>query len=403
MAPKNLRGKITHLLDHGLEEVIRRSSLEEKLLSGKKLIVKLGADPSSADLHLGHAVVLRKLKEFQDLGHRAMFIIGDFTARIGDPSGRSAARKVITEAEVRKNAKIYLRQAGKILNVRKAKIRMNSEWFSKMKLDEFIGVAGRFSLSRISEREDFKKRIASGGEVGLHEALYQVLQAYDSLAIKADVELGGRDQKLNLLAGREFQRKLGHRAQDLVIVPLLIGLDGKQKMSKSLGNYIGLDDRPEDMFGKVMAIPDSLIVHYGELAAFLERDELSRLALDAKASAYQAKQSVARKITALYWGEKKAGMAMDTFHKRFAQKGENREVYKEKKLPRKKYSLVDLVMALGPTSSRSEARRLIVGRAVEIDKKVALTPASVIFLDRAYYVRIGKKKFVKAVPQKNPA
>lgn len=403
MAPKNSRGKITRLLDRCLEEVIERSSLEAKLLSGKKLVVKLGADPSSPDLHLGHAVVLRKLKEFQDLGHRVGFIIGDFTARIGDPSGRPAARKVLTEAEVRKNAKTYLRQAGKILNVRRAKVRMNSEWFSKMKLDEFIGIAGRFSLSRIGEREDFKKRIASGGEVGLHEALYQVLQAYDSLAIKADVELGGRDQKLNLLAGRELQRKLGHPAQDLVIMPLLIGLDGKQKMSKSLGNYIGLDDRPEDMFGKVMAIPDSLIVHYGELAAFLGRKELARLALDAKASPYQAKQSIAKKITALYWGEKKASIALDTFHKRFAQKGEDREVYKEKKLPRKKYSLVDLVMTLGPTSSRSEARRLILGRAVEIDKKVALSPASVIFLDRAYYVRIGKKKFVKAVPQKNPA
>lgn len=388
------KNAIEQVLSHGVEEVIDRGSLAKKLASGRRLIVKLGADPSHPDLHLGHAVVLRKLKEFQDLGHRVVFVIGDFTAMIGDPSGRASSRKPLSAAEVKKNSATYFRQAGKILDIKQAEIRKNSEWFSKMRLKDILAIAAHFSLRRIIDREDFQKRIKAGGEVGLHEAFYQVLQAYDSVALNADIEIGGRDQRLNMLAGRELQKKMGRFPQDIIAAPLLIGLDGTQKMSKSLGNAIGLADAPEDMFGKVMSVPDALIFHYGEIAAFFAPDDLASLKAEISRFPYEAKRKVARAVVRLYHGEVSSQKAEEVFRARFAKKAGMPEAYEEKKISAGKYSLLHIVGVIAPGKSKTELRRLIIGGAVEVDHVVLRDPsAAVTVADGEKLLRIGKKIF----------
>lgn len=391
---------IDRILGDRTEEVIERESLQKKLLSGKKLVVKLGADPSRPDLHLGHALVLKKLKEFQDLGHRAVFIIGDFTAMIGDPSGKADSREPLSREEARANAKTYFDQVGKVVDLKKAEVRYNSEWFSKMDLAAFLPVAAHFSLRRIMDREDFQKRIKAGGEVGLHEGFYQVFQAYDSVMVKADVELGGRDQLVNMLAGRELQKKIGQPPQDIVIAPLLVGLDGKQKMSKSLKNYISLSDSPEEMFGKVMSISDALILHYAELAAFFGKDELKDLAPLVKRSPLEAKRIVAGKIVGLYGGKGAVERAQNSFGSRFLGRGKDDSAYEEKRVPQESRALLDAVIMLGGASSRSEARRLIAGKAVEIDGDVVIDPIKNVDFSKAHRFRIGKKRFLKTVPYK---
>lgn len=395
----NKKSIISRILEHLAEEVIDRVSLGRKLLSGQTLTVKLGADPSAPDLHLGHALVLRKLKDFQDLGHRVVFVVGDFTAAIGDPSGRNESRPSLGQAEVRKNAETYLAQAGKALDLRKTEVRYNSEWFSKMRLADFVSISANFSMSRIMDREDFKKRIAGGREVSLHEALYQTLQAYDSVAIKADVEIGGRDQKLNLLAGRELQKKMGLPAQDVVITPLLIGLDGSHKMSKSLKNHIALFDSPAEMFGKTMSIPDSLIKHYAELAAFLDPQALKKVESLLRRAPFKAKQLVAESIVRLYWSPESAEAARRAFTFRHTRRGHGDGAYEKQSVPASaRTTLVEAVIMLGGAASRSSARRLILGKAVEVDGKVAEHPAELIDFSKEHYFRIGKKIFKKTAP-----
>lgn len=400
MKAESSKNAVRHLLEVRVEEVINRSSLENKLASGKKLTIKLGVDPSFPDLHLGHALALQKLKEFQNLGHRVVFVVGDFTAMIGDPAGRNAQRRPLTREEVEKNAKTYLGQVDKILDIKKAEIRHNSEWFSKMKLGDFIGIATHFSLRRLMDREDFKKRISQGGEVGLHEGLYQVLQAYDTVVLGADVELGGRDQKINLLAGRELQKKMGLPEQDIVIMPLLIGTDGSQKMSKSFGNFVGLQDKAEDAFGKIMSIPDKLILHYAELAALLEGAESKKVNELAKSEPYAAKLLVAERIVALYWGKEKSGQARDIFVTRFSKKGVPLEGYEERTVRAGAHRLVDLIVELGAASSKSEARRLIAGRAIEVRGPIVSDPNFIVDVTYPHVrIRIGKKKFFKIIPK----
>ena len=397
MKVKPSKDAVSHLLEVRVEEVINRFSVEKKLASGKKLIVKLGADPSAPDLHLGHAVAFQKLKEFQDLGHRVVFVVGDFTAMIGDPTGRNAQRRPLTKKEIEKNAKTYFEQAGKILDIKKAEIRRNSEWFSKMKLGDFVGVAAHFSFRRLMDREDFKKRISEGREVGLHEALYQVFQAYDSVVLSADVELGGRDQRVNLLAGRELQKKMGFSEQDIIIVPLLFGTDGSQKMSKSLGNFIGFQDNAEDAFGKMMSIPDRIIPHYAQLALLAEGAELKKISELAKSEPYAAKLLVAERTIALYWGKKKAAKARVVFGAKFAKRGQTEDAYEPKKIPMCNYKLFELVMLFGCAASNSEARRLIIGGAVDVNGKVVIDPTAVLRVKGGEYLRIGKKKFFKII------
>jgi tyrosyl-tRNA synthetase len=334
------------------------------------------------------------MREFQDLGHRAVFIIGDYTAKIGDPSGKSKTRPPLSLKEIKKNAQTYFKQAGKIIDIKKAEIRYNSEWFSKMKLDEFIKIAGNFSMQRIMDREDFKKRIQSGDEVAHHETLYQIMQAYDSVAVKADVELGGRDQRLNLLAGRELQRKMGLPEQDLVIAPLLIGIDGKEKMSKSLGNYIGISEDENKMFGKIMSIPDSLIILYFKLAAFVPPADLSLIEERLKKeNPRDVKLDLAEKIVSIYHGEKSAESSRNKFLKVFSQKE-----YVDLpaiSIASGKRKILDVVFDSGFVSSKSEARRLISQRAVEIDGKVIDNPDEIVDVKKGMKFRIGKKKFFK--------
>ena len=269
--------KIDEVLSRRVAEVVVKDELRRKLQSGKKLRIKFGADPSRPDLHLGHSVVFNKLKEFQTLGHQIIFLIGDYTGLIGDPSGKSKTRPQLSEAEVKENAKTYLEQVGKVLDVSRAEVRFNSEWFKKMSFAELLRLTARFTAARILERDDFSKRFKSGIDIGLHELLYPVMQAYDSVALQADVELGGTDQKFNLLAGRELQKKIGQTPQDIMTMKILVGLDGREKMSKSLGNFIGICESAGQQFGKVMSLPDEQIIPYFELATELSDREIAAI------------------------------------------------------------------------------------------------------------------------------
>ncbi|HPU08341.1 MAG TPA: tyrosine--tRNA ligase, partial [Candidatus Atribacteria bacterium] len=281
LSPKERLDKDLALIERGVEEIIGIEDLKRKLLrfyqTGKPLVVKEGFDPSAPDIHLGHTVTLRKLRQFQDLGHQVVFLIGDFTGRIGDPSGRSETRRQLTEEEVKQNAQTYAQQVSKILDLQKTIIEFNSKWLSKLTLADLIEITSRITVARMLEREDFAKRLKTGKPVGLHEFLYPVMQAYDSVALQADVELGGRDQRFNLLVGRDLQRELGQEPQVVITMPLLEGTDGVEKMSKSLGNYIGIDEPPFTMFGKVMSIPDSLIEKYFLLVTDVSVEEIQKM------------------------------------------------------------------------------------------------------------------------------
>lgn len=372
-------------------EIIDRASLEKKLASGKKLRVKLGADPTAPDLHLGHVLVLHTLRAFQDAGHIAVFIIGDYTAAIGDPSGKIKTRPALSEVDIKKNAKTYFEQIGRIIDLKKAEIRYNSEWFSKLLLADFLRVVARFSTNRILDREDFRKRLDKKEEVAHHETLYQIMQAYDSVAIRADVELGGMDQKLNLLAGRELQKKMGFPEQDLVLLPLLIGLDGKQKMSKSLGNYIALADSADEMVGKIMSLPDNLIIHYARHAAFVDAKEIAawerRLG---KENPRDVKLELAECIAARYHGMRKAQDAREAFVRLFSKKDLSRIA--PRRLKKNKYTLPELLLEVGYASSKSEARRLILQGAVEINQEVLKDPYKEIAVRSGDLVRVGKQR-----------
>jgi len=315
------------ILKSNVVEIIPEDGLYEKLKKareeGRPLRVKLGADPSAPDLHLGHAVVLRKLKQFQDLGHQVVFIIGDFTARIGDPSGRSETRKPLTPEQVKKNALTYQEQVGKILDVSKAEIRYQEEWFGKMKLEDVLVLTSKYTIARMLERDDFAQRFKEQKPIFIHEIMYPLLQAYDSVAIKADIELGGTDQKFNLIVGREIQREYGLEPQVAMLMPILEGLDGKQKMSKSLGNYIGLTEPPNQMYGKVMSIPDELIIRYFELATELPKEEIRKIEQEmreGKLNPRDAKARLAREIVKIYHGEEASLKAEEEFNRIFRNK-----------------------------------------------------------------------------------
>jgi len=385
---------IKHLLARNVEEVIDRAHLEKALLSGKKLRVKLGIDPTSPDLHLGHAVVLRKLKEFQDLGHRAVLIIGDFTARIGDPSGKSEARKPLSEKEIKENMRKYLDQAGKILSIRDAEIRYNGEWFGKEKADDLLKLAAAGTMQQMLRREDFKKRVAQGGDVTVTELLYPLFQGYDSVKVEADVELGGNDQLFNLLAGRKVQRRFGVEEQDILTVPLLEGTDGEKKMSKSVGNYIGLTDEPADMFGKIMSVPDKLVHKYFMLCTDLEESVINKLEKELPPRGLKAR--LGSEVVRLYHGEKAAKAAEDNFNRMFSKKEMPADL-PELKLRVKELSALEMVLASGTAKSKSEARRLIEQGGFEIDGAVKKDAGEILSFRGGEVARMGKKKFFRIV------
>ncbi len=407
--------KIKEILTRGVEEAIDKESLEKKLKSGKRLTIKFGADPTAPDLHLGHSVCLGKLKEFQNLGHKVVFIIGDFTAKIGDPSGRTKVRPSLSEKEIQKNTRTYFEQVGKILNIKKTEIVRNSEWLSKMSFTELFRLTHFFTVNQILEGNIFKRRWEAHKPIWMHEFLYPILQAYDSVMIKADVEIGGTDQLFNMMAGRILQPYFKQNSQDIITLKLLLGLDGKQKMSKSLGNYIGITEKPESQYGKIMSISDSLLLHYFELCAGFSLEELEEVKKDfknPKINPRDLKAKLAREIATIYWGREEARRAEGEFNRVFKEK----EIPKDVKISRikdKNLNILDLLMKLKLASSRSVARTLAEQGAVKIilnisarggfafgekNKKLKRTIKDwreEIKIEKGMVVQVGKRKFTR--------
>jgi tyrosyl-tRNA synthetase len=385
--------KIKNLLTRNVGDIIKKDHLENKLRSGRALQVKLGIDPTSSDLHLGHAVVLRKLKEFQDLGHKITLIIGDFTGRIGDPSGRDIARKPLTEADIRKNMKNYLAQAGKIIDVKKAEIRHNSEWFNKAGSAMIMKLASVGSMQQVLKRADFKKRLAEGNDITLIEVLYPLFQGYDSVAIKADVELGGTDQTFNLIMGRKVQRYFGLPEQDIMTLALLEGTDGVKKMSKSLGNYISLDDESENMFGKTMSLPDKLIEKYFLLCTDLKDTEIKSLTKNLKPRDLKAR--LGSEIVKIYHGLSAAKKSEEEFERKFSKKETLTANLPILKIANNKISATELVVKSGFTKSKSEAGRLVSQGGLKIGDKTYKDPREIITIHEGEVIKVGKKKFFR--------
>lgn len=387
------RVELHDLLNRGVHEVISREHLIKSLNSGKQLRIKFGIDPTSPDLHLGHSVALRKLRQFQDLGHQAVLIIGDFTGQIGDPTGRSVERKQLTSTEIKRNVKTYLAQAGKVLNLKQLEVHYNSEWMKKNALTTIMKLAAAGSIQQMLRRADFKKRIDEGSDVTLLESMYPLFQGYDSVQINADVELGGTDQKFNLLTGRRVQRHFGKPEQDVLMVPLLEGTDSKKKMSKSLGNYIGFIEEPNIMFIKVMEVADSLVNKYFLLCTDISEKEIKRIESDIRSSKLNpkdAKLRLAKEIVSIYHSKVIAARAEKEFNKVFARKG------LPSKIPDfvvKSRNLSEILVEIKAASSKSDAWRLIKQGAVKVDSKVVKDPKHQIL--SGSILQVGKRHFIK--------
>jgi len=390
------------IIKSGAADVVPETDLVTKLASGRPLTVKLGVDPTAPDLHLGHAVPLRKLRQFQDLGHHVVLIIGDFTALIGDPSGRRSTRPPLTAEEIDANAETYIEQAFRILDPKRTSMRRNSEWLGPLGFADLLRLTSRFTVARILERDDFSKRYAENRSISLHEFLYPMAQAYDSVAIEADVEIGGTDQLFNLLAGRELMEKSGMEPQVALTLPLIEGTDGVQKMSKSYGNYIGLTDRADDMFGKVMSIPDGLMVKYFRLATGLPVDEVDAIEAGLKAGSVhpnQVKRRLGREIVAVYHGPEAAEPAEEAFDRVFKQHELPEDVVEVTVAASDPVHLPALLQEIGLAPSRSEARRLIDQGAVKIDGDPVPPGAyDVAWADViGHVVQAGKRRFARPV------
>ncbi len=391
------------LIKRGAAEIIPEEELARKLERATKektpLNVKLGCDPSRPDLHLGHSVVLRKLRQFQDLGHTAILIVGDFTGMIGDPSGRNKARPSMTLEETRQNGETYFQQASSILSKERLRIVYNSDWLGKMSFEEVIRLASKYTVARMLERDDFEKRFRTQVPISVHEFLYPLAQAMDSVAIKADVELGGTDQKFNLLVGRDIQREYGLEPQVILTMPLLVGTDGVEKMSKSLGNYIAITDTPQEMFGKTLSIPDALIYNYFLLATDVAIQELSSIKEQLESHSVNPrdlKRRLGREIVALYHGADAALQAQEEFDKIFIRK-ETPDEIEEVVLGDKTghLTLLQLLVNIGAAKSNGEARRLVNQGGVTIDGTKIADANSNIDTDAPFVLKVGKRKFYK--------
>ncbi len=381
-----------------VDEALLKEKLHRSMERGTPLIVKAGFDPSAPDLHLGHTVVLRKMRHFQDLGHTVVFVIGDFTGMIGDPTGKKGARPQLTAEEVAENAKTYERQVFKILDREKTSIRFNSEWLSKLGAEGLIRLAGKYTVARMLERDDFKKRYHSGRPIHIHEFLYPLAQAYDSVALKADVELGGTDQLFNLLVGRDIQREYGQEPQVVLTMPLLEGTSGVDKMSKSFGNYVGIDERPEDIYGKVMSVPDDLMWSYYLLCTDLPPEEVESLkarVASGELHPMQAKRDLAFILVSYYHGEETAGRAAVHFNNIFSKREEPSDL-EEVSIPVQDTGILlyKLILELGLSASGGEAKRLILQGGVSLNGEKVADVRSVF--DRGvkgrYTLRVGKLK-----------
>jgi tyrosyl-tRNA synthetase len=394
-------------LKKGAAEIIREDELKAKLAqslkTGKPLRAKLGLDPTAPDIHLGHTVVIRKLKHFQDLGHTAVFLIGDFTALVGDPTGQSETRPPLSREQVNANAKTYLEQVFKILDREKTEVRYNSEWLDKLTSYDIVRLCAKYRVARMLEHEDFRSRLANNQPISMHELLYPLLMAYDSVALKADVELGATEQKFNLLMGREIQREYGQPSQVCLTMPILVGLDGQRKMSKTLGNYVGITEAPAEMFGKLMSMPDNLMWSYYELVTDRTPDEIAKLNKEVESGAVHPmdiKMHLAQEVISGFHGEEPARKAAESFQRVFRDRQAPDEAPVFKVAPGVPRRVAALLVDAGAVPSRSEAERLIKQGGVElVGDEAPMTVQRSIALIRgdSHLVRVGKKKFLRIV------
>ena len=373
-------------------QIFSEEDLEEKIKSGKKLVIKLGADPSRPDLHIGHSVVLRVLRQFQDMGHEVVFVVGDFTAMIGDPSGKSKTRPSLTFEQTQKSAETYLEQATKILDKDRTRIAYNSEWLSKMTFEDVIKLAGKYTVARIMERDDFKNRFENNLPLSMHELLYPLMQGYDSVALHADIEIGGTDQTFNLLVGRELQRNYDQEPQIVMTFPLLVGLDGKEKMSKSLDNYIGISEEPFKKFEKSMKIPDDVLRQYFELATDLPMAEIDEIM---SGDIRDAHVRFARELINMYDSPEDFEAAQAKY-KEIAS-GEIPEDIPTCKIEEATMNICELLVKVGFASSKGDAKRMIAGNGVKINSEVQTDIRAEVELTEGKVVQFGKNRFVKIV------
>jgi tyrosyl-tRNA synthetase len=396
------------IIKRGTEEIISEEELIKKIEKSRKekrpLRVKQGFDPNAPDIHLGHTVGLRKMRQFQDLGHDIYFLIGDFTGMIGDPSGKSITRKQLTEEEVKKNAETYKKQVFKILNPEKTKVVFNSHWLGKLSFSEVLKVCSKYTVARMLERDDFSNRYKEGKPIGIHEFMYPLMQGYDSVAMQADIELGGTDQKFNLLVGRDIQREYSQEPQVIITLPLLEGTDGVEKMSKSLNNYIGINESPQEMYGKVMSVPDNLMIRYFELVTDVPLDEIDEIKTGLENNNLHprdVKKRLAREIVTLYHGQSAAITAEEEFEKVFKDKLFPEEIkeliLKKKDLKEGNIWLVKLIVLSGVVDSKSEARRLVEQGGVKINGEKISDPNFDFTVKEGTILKIGKLNFVKLI------
>ncbi|MDU4884251.1 tyrosine--tRNA ligase [uncultured Clostridium sp.] len=385
------------IISKGVDEIIGLDELKEKLDKNKSLTVKLGLDPSAPDIHLGHTVVLRKLRQLQDLGHNIVIIIGDFTGKIGDPTGKSKARKALTTEQVLENAKTYEEQIFKVLDKKKTKVNFNSEWLSKMNFEDVIRLGSKMTVARMLERDDFKKRYENQMPISIHEFFYPLMQGFDSVEIKADIELGGTDQRFNLLMGRMLQKEFGQEPQCTIMMPLLEGLDGINKMSKSLGNYIGIDEDARVMFEKIMTLPDELIVKYFELVTDIHPDKVEKIKelLRDGANPRDIKMQLGREIVKLYHGKDAVKDAEDRFKLVF-QKKEIPDDIKCIEVSKENLDLAEIITNNLLVKSKNEFRRLVAQGGVKINGE-KLRDIEDLILSEEMIIQIGKKKFIKII------
>jgi tyrosyl-tRNA synthetase len=386
-----------NIIKQGAVSCLPESDVRKKLEKGGRLKIKLGVDPTSADLHLGHAVVLRKLRQLQDLGHEIIFLIGDYTAQIGDPTGKSKTRPALNIEDIQKNAQTYFEQVGRVLDRDRLTVRYNSEWLGKLTFIDLIKLCSKITVARLLERDDFSNRMSRQQPVALHELLYPVMQGYDSVALDADLELGGTDQTFNLLCGRFLQEQFGREPQAILTMPLLVGLDGKEKMSKSLGNAIGLTEDPKNVFGKLMSISDESMWHYFSLLVSksdAEIDDLKRAVAAEEKHPMDLKKQMAREIVSLFWSSKDAEAGQQSFEEVF----QNRDYSAAKSIElattfyQKPVWIVDLLKELGAVESSSDAKRLISSAAVTIDGVIVAQLKDEVIVKRGSIVKVGKHR-----------
>ncbi len=385
-------------------EIIQESELLGRIRSKGSLRIKLGVDPTTSDIHLGHSIVLSKLRCFQDLGHKVIFLIGDFTARIGDPSGRSKTRKPLSISEIAANARTYREQAFKILAPKNTEVLFNSEWLAKMNFSDVLKLASRYTVARMLERDDFSLRYQKKYPIGLHEFMYPLMQAYDSVAMHADVELGGTDQKFNLLLGRQIQKAYGQASQIVITMPLLEGIDGSKKMSKSLGNYIGVTEAPHEMYGKVMSIPDELIFKYFRLLTSLSEEEVDAKEKESKEGRLhpgKAKEELAERIVSVYHSKSSAEAAKERFEAIFKRKETPTDIpsyfLASEEMKEGKIWIVRILQLTGLANSGSEARRLIKQGGVKWDKEIVEDIGLKVCPGESHVLQAGKRKFMRIV------